>query len=170
MQKGDYAHGTFHDTSRPESMYDPSEMSHLDTHMPTPRSHGVSVTSSLADSNLNSALVEYQRGITELLGSTPKHAITAAYASHISTVAAKSVAAAHTPSTPAPAHTTATAAHTTTKTAHTPSTAAAAAHARAAAKLTNCPSRKRNKTANKQHNSNHHRVQLVMLPQVTGTR
>ena len=34
----------FQDTSRPESTYDPADMSHLDTHMPTPRSRGVSMT------------------------------------------------------------------------------------------------------------------------------
>ena len=54
------------DTSRPESTCDPANISHLDTHTPTTRSHGVSVTSSLADSNLQSALAESQRGITEL--------------------------------------------------------------------------------------------------------
>ena len=42
----------FQDTSHPESTYDPSDMSHLDTHMPTPRSCGISMTSSLADSDL----------------------------------------------------------------------------------------------------------------------
>ena len=41
-------------------------MSHLDTHTHTPRSCGVSVTSSLADSNFQSALVESWRGITKL--------------------------------------------------------------------------------------------------------
>ena len=56
----------FQDTSRPESTYDPADMSHLDTHMPTSRSRGVSVTSSFADSDFQSALVESWRGITEL--------------------------------------------------------------------------------------------------------
>ena len=48
----------FQDTSHPESTCDPADMLRLDTHMPTPRSCGVSVTSSLADSDLQSALVE----------------------------------------------------------------------------------------------------------------
>ena len=48
----------FQDTSRPEST-DPAD---LDTRTPTPRSHGVSVTSSLAESDLQSALAESQRG------------------------------------------------------------------------------------------------------------
>ena len=52
----------FQDTSRPESTNDQADMSHLDTDTPTPRSCGVKVTSSLADSDLNSALVESQRG------------------------------------------------------------------------------------------------------------
>ena len=56
----------FQDTSRPESTCDPADMSHLDTHMPNFRSRGVSVTSSLADSGLHSALVGSRRGITEL--------------------------------------------------------------------------------------------------------
>ena len=56
----------FQDTSRPESTYDPSDISHLDTHTPTTRSRAVSVTSSLADSNLQFALAEFQREITEL--------------------------------------------------------------------------------------------------------
>ena len=56
----------FQDTSRPESTYDPADMSHLDTHTPTPRSRGVSVTSSFGDSNFQSALVESRRGITKL--------------------------------------------------------------------------------------------------------
>ena len=56
----------FQDTSHPESTCDSAVMSHLDTHTPTPKSCGISVTSSLADSNLQSALVESQRGITEL--------------------------------------------------------------------------------------------------------
>ena len=55
----------FQDTSHPESTCDPADLSNLDTHTPTPRSRGVSVTSSLADSDLQSALVESQRGITE---------------------------------------------------------------------------------------------------------
>ena len=57
----------FQDTSRPESTDDPPDLSNLDTHTPTPRSRGVNVTSSLAESNLKSALAESQRGITELL-------------------------------------------------------------------------------------------------------
>ena len=56
----------FQDTSRPESTYDPADKSHLDIHTPTPRSRGVSVTLSFADSNFQSALVESRRGITEL--------------------------------------------------------------------------------------------------------
>ena len=56
----------FRDTSCPESTYDIADMSHLDTHTPTPRSRGVSVTSSFADSDFQSALVESRRGITEL--------------------------------------------------------------------------------------------------------
>ena len=56
----------FKDTSLPESTYDPADMSHLDIHTPTPRSPGISVTSSLADSHFQSALVESRRGITEL--------------------------------------------------------------------------------------------------------
>ena len=56
----------FQDTSRPESTYDPADMSHLDTHMPTPRSCGVSITLSVADSDFQSALMESRRGITEL--------------------------------------------------------------------------------------------------------
>ena len=56
----------FQDTSRLESTCDPADILHLDTHTPTPRSRGVRVTSSLADSVLQSALVESQRGITEL--------------------------------------------------------------------------------------------------------
>ena len=51
------------DTSRPESTCDPSDISHLDMHMPTTRSLAVSVTSSLADSNLQVALAELQTGI-----------------------------------------------------------------------------------------------------------
>ena len=56
----------FQNTSRPESTYDPADMSHLDTHTPTPRSRGVSVTSSFADSDFQSALVESRKAITEL--------------------------------------------------------------------------------------------------------
>ena len=56
----------FQDTSRPESTCDPSDISHLDTHTPTTRSLAVSVTSSLADSDLQAALAESQRGITKL--------------------------------------------------------------------------------------------------------
>ena len=56
----------FQDTSRPESAYDPADMSHLDTHTPTPRSCCVSITSSFADSYFQPALVESQRGISEL--------------------------------------------------------------------------------------------------------
>ena len=48
----------FQDTSRPESTYDPADMSHLDTHMSTPRSCDVSATSSFADSDFQSALTE----------------------------------------------------------------------------------------------------------------
>ena len=51
----------FQDTSA----CDPSDISHLDTHMLTTRWRAVSVTSSLADSYLQSALEESQRGITE---------------------------------------------------------------------------------------------------------
>ena len=39
---------------------------HLETHTPTTRLCAVSVTSSLADSDLQAALAESQRGITEL--------------------------------------------------------------------------------------------------------
>ena len=56
----------FQDTSCPESTSDPSDTSHLDTHTPTTRLRAVSVTLSLADSDLPSALAELQRGITEL--------------------------------------------------------------------------------------------------------
>ena len=56
----------FQDTSHPESTCDLSDISHLETHTPTTRSRAVSVTSSLADSNLQAALAEPQRGITEL--------------------------------------------------------------------------------------------------------
>ena len=48
----------FQDMSRPESTNDPADMSHLETHTPTPRSRGVGVTSSLADSDFQSAVVE----------------------------------------------------------------------------------------------------------------
>ena len=58
----------FQDTSRPESTNYPADMSHLETHTPTPRLHGVNVTSSLADSDFQSALVESQSGIAELKG------------------------------------------------------------------------------------------------------
>ena len=54
------------DTSRPESTCDPLDISHLDTHMATTKSCAVSVTSSLAASDLQSALAKSQRGITEL--------------------------------------------------------------------------------------------------------
>ena len=43
----------FQDTSRPEFTYVPADMSHLDTHTPTPRSRGISVTSSFADSDFS---------------------------------------------------------------------------------------------------------------------
>ena len=56
----------FQDTSQSESTCDPSDISHMDTHTPTTRSHTVSVMSSLANSNLQAALAESQRGITEL--------------------------------------------------------------------------------------------------------
>ena len=52
----------FQDNSCPESTYDPADMSHLDTHMPTPRSRSISVTSSLADSDFQSVLMESRRG------------------------------------------------------------------------------------------------------------
>ena len=57
---------SFKDTFRPQSTCDPADPSNLDTHTPTPRSCGVSVTSSVADSNLQSALAESERGITEI--------------------------------------------------------------------------------------------------------
>ena len=57
---------SFPDTTRPESTDDSADLFNLDTHTPTPGSRGVSVTSSLADSDLQSALAEFQRGITEL--------------------------------------------------------------------------------------------------------
>ena len=56
----------FQDTSRPETTNGPTDLLNLDTHNPTPRSHGVSVTSSYAGSDLQSALAETQREITEL--------------------------------------------------------------------------------------------------------
>ena len=56
----------FQDTSHPESTCDPSDILHLDTHTPMTQSRVVSVTSSLADSDLQSALAKSQRGITEL--------------------------------------------------------------------------------------------------------
>ena len=56
----------FQDTSRSESTCDPSDNSHLDTHALITRSRSVSVTSSLADSDLQAALAKSQRGITEL--------------------------------------------------------------------------------------------------------
>ena len=56
----------FQDTSRPESTHDAADMSHLDTHTPTLQSCGISVTSSFAESDFQSALVESRRGITEL--------------------------------------------------------------------------------------------------------
>ena len=56
----------FQDTSIPESTYDLADMSHVDTHTPTPRLRGISMTSSSADSDFQSALVESQGGITEL--------------------------------------------------------------------------------------------------------
>ena len=62
----------FQDNSCPGSTNDPADMSHLETHMPTPRSRGVSVTSSLADSDFQSVLMESRRGITELKGIVAK--------------------------------------------------------------------------------------------------
>ena len=56
----------FQDTSHPESTCDPSDLSHLDTHTPTTQLRTVSVASSLVDSDLQAALAESQRGITEL--------------------------------------------------------------------------------------------------------
>ena len=56
----------FQETSRPESTCDPSDILHLDTHTPNTRSRSVSITSSLADSNLQSAHAESQRELTEL--------------------------------------------------------------------------------------------------------
>ena len=56
----------FQDISRPESTCDPEDISHLETHTSTTCLCAVSVTSSLADSDLQAALAESQRGITEL--------------------------------------------------------------------------------------------------------
>ena len=56
----------FQDTSRLESTYDPADMSHLDTRTPTPRSLGVSVTLSFADSDFQSAVMKSWRGIAKL--------------------------------------------------------------------------------------------------------
>ena len=57
----------FQDSSHLESTGDPADLSHLDTHTPTPRSRGISVTSSYAESDqFHSALAESQRGISEL--------------------------------------------------------------------------------------------------------
>ena len=50
----------FQETSHPESTDDPADLSHLDTYTPTTRLCAVSVTSSIADSDLQSALVESQ--------------------------------------------------------------------------------------------------------------
>ena len=51
----------FQDISHLEFTYEPADMLHIDTHMPTSRSRGISVTSSLADSDFQSVLVESQR-------------------------------------------------------------------------------------------------------------
>ena len=56
----------FQDTSRPESTCDPADISHLEIHMPTTRSNAVSVTSSLAVSDLQATLAKLQRRKTEL--------------------------------------------------------------------------------------------------------
>ena len=56
----------FQDTSCPESTCDQSDISHLDIHMSTTRSRAVSVMLSLANSDLQAAVAELQRGITEL--------------------------------------------------------------------------------------------------------
>ena len=57
----------FQDTSRPESTDDPADLSNLETHTPTPRSCGVTVTTSYAKfDQVHSALAESQRWITEL--------------------------------------------------------------------------------------------------------
>ena len=56
----------FQDTSHQESTDDPADMSHLDRHMPATRLRAISVTSSLADSDLQTALAETHRRITEL--------------------------------------------------------------------------------------------------------
>ena len=53
---------SFQDTFRPESTCDPSDILHLDTHTPTTCSRAVSVTSSLADSNLQAALAKRRGG------------------------------------------------------------------------------------------------------------
>ena len=63
IQKGDSAQWN---RSRILLVQNPADMSHLDTHTSTPRSRGISVTSSFADSDFQSALVESRRGITEL--------------------------------------------------------------------------------------------------------
>ena len=52
----------FQVNSCPESTDDPADLSNQDTQTPTPRLCGVIVTSSLADSHLQSALAESQRG------------------------------------------------------------------------------------------------------------
>ena len=58
----------FQDTSHPESTDDPANLSHKATNTPTSRSHGISVTSSYAESNqLHSAVAESQMGISELM-------------------------------------------------------------------------------------------------------
>ena len=54
----------FQDTSHPESTHDPADMSHLDTHTPTPRSRGVRVTR-FADQLCRFRLPISSRGITE---------------------------------------------------------------------------------------------------------
>ena len=56
----------FQDTSPPESTCDLADISHLETHMPATCSCAVSVTSSLADFDLQAALAESQRGTIEL--------------------------------------------------------------------------------------------------------
>ena len=57
----------FQDTSCPESTDDPADLSNLDKHTPTPKSHCVSVTSSNAESDqLDPTLAQSQRGITAL--------------------------------------------------------------------------------------------------------
>ena len=57
----------FQDISCPESTCDPSHISLLETHTPTTRSRAVSMTSSLADSGLQAALAESQKGITDIV-------------------------------------------------------------------------------------------------------